>query len=63
MKYFNGKKKRTRDKKIELSPVFSEALELYRNNDLKTCRKILKKYEKELSDDPILQLYLNRCKD
>ena len=60
---FQWEQKRTRDKKIELSSVFSEALELYRNNDLKTCRKILKKYEKELSDDPILQLYLNRCKD
>ena len=60
---FQWEQKRTRDKKIELSSVFSEALELYRNNDFKTCRKILKKYEKELSDDPILQLYLNRCKD
>ena len=60
---FQWEQKRTRDKKIELSSVFSEALELYRNNDLKTCRKILKKYEKELSDDPILQLYLKRCKD
>ena len=60
---FQWEQKRTRDKKIELSSVFSEALELYRNNDLKTCRKILKKYEKKLSDDPILQLYLNRCKD
>ena len=60
---FQWEQKRTRDKKIELSSVFSEALELYRNNDLKTCRKILKKYEKELSDDPILQLYQNRCKD
>ena len=60
---FQWEQKRTRDKKIELSSVFSEALELYRNNDLKTCRKILKKYEKELSGDPILQLYQNRCKD
>ena len=60
---FQWEQKRTRDKKIELSSVFSEALELYRNNDLKTCHKILKKYEKKLSDDPILQLYLNRCKD
>ena len=60
---FQWEQKTTRDKKIELSPVFSEALELYRNNDLKTCRKILKEYEKELSDDPILQLYQNRCKD
>ena len=60
---FQWEQKRTRDKKIELSPVFSEALELYRNNDLKTCRKVLKKYEKELPDDPVLQLYQNRCKD
>lgn len=60
---FQWEQKRTRDKKIELSPVFSEALELYRNNDLKTCRKVLKKYEKELPDDPVLQLYRNRCKD
>ena len=60
---FQWEQKRTRDKKIELSPVFSEALELYRNNDLKTCRKVLKKYEKELPDDPVLQLYRNRCED
>ena len=60
---FQWEQKRTRDKKIELSSVFIEALELYRNNDLKTCRKILKKYEKELPNDPILQLYQNRCKN
>ena len=60
---FQWEQKRTRDKKIELSSVFIEALELYRNNDLKTCLKVLKKYEKELPNDPILQLYQNRCKN
>ena len=60
---FQWEQKRTRDKKIELSSVFIEALELYRNNNLKTCFKVLKKYEKELPNDPILQLYQNRCKN
>ena len=60
---FQWEQKRTRDKKIELSSVFSEALQLYRNNDLKTCRKLLKKYGNELPDDPILRLYQNRCKN
>ena len=60
---FQWEQKRTRDKKIELSSVFIEALELYRNNNLKTCLKVLKKYEKELPNDPILQLYQNRCKN
>ena len=59
---FQWEPKKIRDKKIELSSVFREALELYRINDLKTCLKLLKKYEKELTDDPILQLYKKRCR-
>ena len=58
---FQWEPKKTRDKKIELSSVFKEALDLYRKNDLKDCLKLLKKYEKKLSDDPILQLYFKRC--
>ena len=58
---FQWEPKKTRDKKIELSSVFKEALDLYRKNDLKGCLKLLKNYEKKLPDDPILQLYLKRC--
>ena len=60
---FQWEPKKTRDKKIELSSVFKQALDLYRKNDLKGCLKLLKKYEKQLSDDPILQLYLKRCEN
>lgn len=58
---FQWEPKKTRDKKIELSSVFKEALSLYRKNDLKRCLKLLKKYKKKLNDDPILQLYIKRC--
>ena len=46
-----------------INPYFDELSDVIVYDDLKTCRKILKEYEKELSDDPILQLYQNRCKD
>ena len=58
---FQWEPKKTRDKKIELSSVFKEALNLYRKNNLTRCLKLLKKYEKKLTDDPILQLYIKRC--
>ena len=58
---FQWEPKKTRDKKIELSSVFKEALKLYRKNNLTRCLKLLKKYEKKLTDDPILQLYIKRC--
>ena len=54
--------KKIRDKKIELMPIFDKALEQYRKNNLKNCHKQLKKYEDFLPDDPILDLYLDRCK-
>ena len=59
---FQWESKKIRDKKIELAPIFSTVLEQYRKNDLKNCRKQLKIYEKLLPDDPILGLYLDRCK-
>tara|TARA_B100001057_G_scaffold373316_1_gene377743 strand:- start:2292 stop:2468 length:177 start_codon:yes stop_codon:yes gene_type:complete len=55
--------KKIRDKKIALTPIFNKALDEYRKNDLKNCPKQLKKYEKLLPDDPILGLYLDRCKN
>ena len=58
---FQWEQKKIRDKKIELSPVFKKAFDLYRKNDLVNCLKLLKKYQKTLPDDPILQLYLERC--
>ena len=58
---FQWESKKIRDKKIELMPIFDKALEQYRKNNLKNCHKQLKKYEELLPDDPILDLYLNRC--
>ena len=58
---FQWEQKKIRDKKIELSPVFKEAFDLYRKNDLVNCLKLLKKYQKKLPNDPILRLYLERC--
>lgn len=49
--------------KIALTSIFNKALEQYRKNDLKNCREQLKKYEKHLPNDPILGLYLDRCKN
>ena len=60
---FQWESKKIRDKKIALTPIFNKALEQYRKNDLKNCRKQLKKYEKLLPNDPILGLYLDRCKN
>ena len=60
---FQWESKKIRDKKIALTPIFNKALDQYRKNDLKNCRKQLKKYEKLLPDDPILGLYLDRCKN
>ena len=59
---FSWETKKIRAKKIELMPIFNKALELYRRNDLKNCRNKLKEYEKRLPCDPILGLYLDRCK-
>ena len=59
---FQWESKKIRDKKIELMPIFDKALEQYRKNNLKNCHKQLKKYEDFLPDDPILDLYLDRCK-
>ena len=59
---FQWESKKIRDKKIELMPIFEKALEQYRKNNLKNCHKQLKKYEDFLPDDPILDLYLDRCK-
>ena len=60
---FQWESKKIRDKKIALTPIFNKALEQYRKNDLKNCREQLKKYEKHLPNDPILGLYLDRCKN
>ena len=60
---FHWEQKKYRDKKIELSPIFKKALVFYRKNDLKNCYKQLKEYEKTLKDDPILNLYFDRCKN
>ena len=60
---FHWESKKIRDKKIALTPIFNKALDHYRKNDLKNCRKQLKKYEKLLPNDPILGLYLDRCKN
>ena len=60
---FQWESKKIRDKKIALTPIFNKALEQYRKNDLKNCREQLKKYEKHLPNDPILDLYLDRCKN
>ncbi len=60
---FQWEPKKIRDKKIELMPIFDKALEQYRKNNLKNCHKKLKEYEELLPDDPILDLYLDRCKN
>ena len=60
---FHWEQKKYRDKKIELSPIFKKALIFYRKNDLKNCYKQLKEYKKTLNDDPILNLYFERCKN
>ena len=60
---FQWESKKIRDKKLVLTPIFNKALEQYRKNDLINCRKQLKKYEKLLPNDPILGLYLDRCKN
>ena len=57
---FHWEQKKIRDKKIELSPTFKKALGFYRENDLKSCYKELKIYEKILVNDPILNIHLER---
>ena len=59
---FHWETKKIRDKKIELSPIFNKALGYYRENNFKSCYKQLKLYEKTLSNDPILNIYFERCK-
>ena len=54
--------KKYRDKKLEFSPIFKKAIDFYRKKDLKNCYKQLKIYEKAVKKDPILNLYLERCK-
>ena len=60
---FQWESKKIRDKKLALTPIFNKAIEQYRKNNLINCHKQLKKYEKILPNDPILGLYLNRCKN
>ena len=60
---FHWETKKIRDKKVELNPIFNKALEYYRENDFKNCQKQLKEYKSILQVDPILNLYLDRCKN
>ncbi len=59
---YHWEQKKYRDKKIEFSPIFKKAIDFYRKKDLKNCYKQLKIYEKAVKKDPILNLYLERCK-
>ena len=59
---FHWETKKIRDKKVALASVFNKALNFFRENDFKNCKIQLRKYEKQLEGDPILNLYLERCK-
>ena len=59
---FHWEHKKYRDKKLEFSPIFDKAIDFYRKKDLKNCYKQLKIYEKTIKNDPILNLYIERCK-
>ena len=60
---FHWETKKIRDKKVALASVFNKALNLFRENDIKNCKIQLREYEKQLEGDPILNLYLERCKN
>ena len=59
---FHWEHKKYRDKKIEHSPIFEKAIDFYRKKDLENCYKQLKIYKKTIKNDPILNLYIKRCK-
>ena len=60
---FHWETKKIRDKKVALASVFNKALNFFRENDIKNCKIQLREYEKQLEGDPILNLYLERCKN
>ena len=60
---FHWETKKIRDKKVALASVFNKALNFFRENDFKNCKIQLREYEKQLEGDPILNLYLMRCKN
>ena len=60
---FHWETKKIRDKKVALASVFNKALNFFRENDFKNCKIQLREYEKQLEGDPILNLYLERCKN
>ena len=60
---FHWETKKIRDKKVALASVFNKALNFFRENDFKNCELQLREYEKQLEGDPILNLYLERCKN
>ena len=60
---FHWETKKVRDKKVALASVFNKALNIFRENDFKNCKIQLREYEKQLEGDPILNLYLERCKN
>ena len=60
---FHWETKKVRDKKVALASVFNKALNTFRENDFKNCKIQLREYEKQLEGDPILNLYLERCKN
>ena len=48
-------------KKDNLKKLFAESLILYREKNYKKCLNNLKKYKKELPDDKIADIYIERC--
>ena len=60
---FHWETKKVRDKKVALASVFNKALNTFRENDFKNCKIQLREYEKQLENDPIVNLYLERCKN
>ena len=60
---FHWETKKIRDKKVALASVFNKALNFFRENDFKNCKIQLREYEKQFEGDPILNLYLERCKN
>ena len=60
---FHWETKKIRDKKVALASVFNKALNFFRENDFKNCKIQLREYEKQLENDPIVNLYLERCKN
>ena len=60
---FHWETKKIRDKKVALASVFNKALNFFRENDFENCKIQLREYEKQLEGDPILNLYLERCKN